>query len=69
MKACEGCQRVRIGVPFQKVSAPRTFVGVLLIYLPILFMPFILMAALLTYLHLRMMGARDIKPLGDFLPD
>ena len=69
MKACEDCRRVRIGEPFQKVSAPRTFAGILLIYLPILFMPFIIMAALLSYIHLRMMGARDIKPLSDFLPD
>ena len=69
MKTCESCQRVQIGLPSLKVSTLRAFVGTFFIYLPILFMPVIIMTALLVYIHLRMMGALDIKPLTDFLPD
>ena len=68
MNTCESCRRVQIGEPFQKVSTPRAFVGTIFIYLPILVMPVIIMTALLVYIHLRMMGALDIKPLTDFLP-
>ncbi len=68
MNTCESCRRVQIGEPFQKVSTPRAFVGTFFIYLPILLMPVIIMTALLVYIHLRMMGALDIKPLTDFLP-
>ena len=69
MKTCESCQRVQIGEPFQKTSSLRAFVGTMFIYLPVLFTPVIIMTALLVYIHLRMMGARHIRPLTDFLPD
>ena len=68
MKTCESCRRVQIGEPFQKVSTPRAFLGTFFIYLPILFVPILIMTALLVYIHLRMMGASDIKPLTNFLP-
>lgn len=43
--------------------------GVWLIYLPILTLPFVLLSAGLSYLHLKLMGAENVKPLGAFLPD
>ena len=44
------------------------FVGLPFVYLPILTMPFILLGGLMVYVHLRIMGARDLKTLRDFLP-
>lgn len=69
MKACETCQRVSIGVPFQNVSDLRAYFGLFFVYVPIVFLPAVIVTALMVYVHLRMMGARDIKPLKDFLPD
>ncbi len=69
MKACETCQRVSIGVPFRNASALRAFVGLFFIYAPIILLPAFIVTALMVYVHLRIMGARDIKPLKDFLPD
>lgn len=68
MKACENCNRIRINQPYRKISKPRAFVGLIFVYLPILFLPFILLAATLVYIHLRMMGAENLKSLRDFLP-
>ena len=69
MKACETCQRVSIGAPYRKASSLQAFVGLFFIYAPIIFLPAFVVTAVLVYVHLRMMGARDIKPLKDFLPD
>ena len=69
MKACETCQRVSIGVPFRNVSDLRAYFGLFFIYAQIVVLPAILVGALMVYVHLRTLGARDIKPLKDFLPD
>ena len=76
MKACESCgdteedvARVLIGKGHRKLSFLRQFLGVWLIYLPILTLPFIFVSAYLSYWHLRAMGAENIKPLSAFLPD
>jgi len=42
--------------------------GLPFVYLPILAMPFILLGGALVYIHLRMMGAQNLKTLRDFLP-
>ena len=69
MKACETCQRVSIGVPFRNVSDLRAYFGLFFIYAQIVVLPAILVGALMVYVHLRTLGARDVKPLKDFLPD
>jgi len=68
VKACHSCARVEIGTHYRKLSPWRVFVGLPFIYLPILTMPFILLGGLMVYVHLRIMGARDLKTLRDFLP-
>ncbi len=75
MKACENygphdadTARVLIGRDHRKLSFVRRFFGVWLIYLPLLTLPFVLLSAGISYLHLSMMGARNIKPLSAFLP-
>ncbi|MDD2768088.1 MAG: hypothetical protein PHT19_05110 [Methylococcus sp.] len=76
MKKCETCDplgpeagRVVIGRNNQEISHTKRFAGVLLIYLPILTLPFVLLSAYVSYLHLKAMGAENIKTLRDFLPD
>lgn len=43
-------------------------IGVPLIYIPVLLLPFVIVAGLLTYWHLRLVGARDLKGYREFLP-
>lgn len=76
MKACENCSppdvdtaRVLIGKNHGQLSFIRQFFGVWLIYLPILTLPFVFLSAYLSYLHLRLMGAENVKTYSDFLPD
>jgi hypothetical protein len=74
MKACEDsssacCDRVCIGKNHTKVPFFRQIYGVALIYVPILFMPFVVASAYISYLHLKLMGAENIKTWADFLPD
>lgn len=76
MKKCESCgpldpeaSRVCIGKNNKEISGIQRFFGVWLIYLPILTLPFVLLSAYISYIHLRLMGAKNIKPLKSFLPD
>lgn len=76
MKACENCDplgpdtdRVCIGKNHRKVSFFQQIYGVALIYVPIITMPFVFFSAYTSYLHLKLMGAENIKTLSDFLPD
>jgi hypothetical protein len=71
MKACESCSasRVEIGKNHQQQSVPMRGIGMLLIYLPLLTFPFVIISAYLTYYHLRMMGATNLKKWSDFIPD
>jgi hypothetical protein len=73
MKACETCgagsDRVIIGDDYEEKSDFVKFAGVLLIYVPILTLPFVFLSAYITYLHLRMSGAKNIRPLKSFLPE
>ncbi|MGR8934072.1 MAG: hypothetical protein ACU837_06725 [Gammaproteobacteria bacterium] len=76
MKSCENCgpldpdiERVCIGKHHRKISPYQQFFGVCLIYLPILTLPFVLLSGFISYIHLRLMGAENIKPLTSFFPD
>ncbi len=68
MKACESCSRVTIGKNHKNVPVWERAIGMVLIYLPIITLPFVFISAYLTYYHLLMMGAKDVKTLRDFLP-
>lgn len=68
MKACETCQRVEIGKNYQQMSVLRRTLGLILVYTPILTLPFCFLSAYMTYWHLRLVGARNLKTYADFLP-
>lgn len=76
MKSCKNCTpvheeivRVQIGKQHRELSFLRQFVGVLFIYLPLIILPFVLLSAYISYWHLLMMGAKNIRPLSAFRPD
>jgi hypothetical protein len=70
MKSCESCsERVEIGKHHVKISQTRSAIGLAFVYLPILTLPFVIISACFTYIHLRLVGGRKVKTLFDFLPD
>lgn len=69
MKTCENCERIAINKPYKKISTARALVGLIFVYLPIVFLPFILLAAAMIYTHLRLIGAQNLKILKDYLPE
>jgi len=69
MKACESCSRVEIGKNHQKVPVVQRGIGMVLVYLPIMTLPFVFASAYMTYWHLRLIGAKNLKAYSDFLPD
>ncbi|MGZ8227727.1 MAG: hypothetical protein ACXWT3_13995 [Methylococcaceae bacterium] len=70
MKACESCSsRVEIGKNHNNMSVPKRAIGMIMVYLPILTLPFVFISAYLTYYHLLFIGAKNLKTYGDFLPD
>jgi hypothetical protein len=69
MKACDSCSgRAEIGKNHKQVPVLQRAIGLILVYLPILTLPFVFLSAYLTYYHLRMIGGENIKTLADFLP-
>ena len=62
-------ERVVIGGSIRQTPIPQQIIGVPLVYLPILLLPFVRLSAALTYWHLRALGAKNVKTLKDFLPD
>lgn len=72
-KACSGCaaapDRIQIAERYRNASLLRIFVAVVLVFLPVLLLPFSLLIGTLAYFHLRLMGATNLKTLSDFLPD
>jgi hypothetical protein len=68
-KACESCARIEIRRSFEAVSPARVFVGLIFIYAPIVFLPLYLLSGLSVYIHLRLLGASNLKTLRDFMPD
>lgn len=69
MRACQNCDRIIISRRYMRHRKTRTMAGMIFVYIPILFLPFILISAWSVYLHLRITGAENLKTLGDFLPD
>ncbi|MFI3123331.1 MAG: hypothetical protein QX194_05320, partial [Methylococcales bacterium] len=67
-KACENCSRVHIGKHYKNVPVWKRAIGMVMIYLPILTLPFIFLSAYWSYTHLLWMGAKDVKTLRDYLP-
>ena len=71
MKACESCSscRVEIGANYQQKSVLSRAIGMVFVYLPILTLPFVILSAYLTYYHLRLIGAKNLKTWADFSPN
>lgn len=62
-------QRVQIGRNFKKVSKLRKFIGTPIIYVPVIFFPIITLSGLTVYVHLRIVGATNVRSLRSFIPD
>jgi hypothetical protein len=67
-KACESCNRVNIGAHHKQVPVWRRAIGLVFVYLPILTWPFVILSAYSVYLHLYLIGAKNVKKYADFLP-
>lgn len=62
--------RVRIGENFDSQPMWKIIIGVPLIYLPIIFsIPFVIVCVILVKAHLQLLGATNIRPYRDFLPE
>ena len=62
-------ERVKIAKNFTHQPLWKVFIGVPLIYVPIIFsVPFIMVSVLLAKAHLRLMGAENIRSYRDFVP-
>ncbi|MGD8275115.1 MAG: hypothetical protein PVJ30_04095 [Thiohalocapsa sp.] len=61
--------RVQIGSGFRKQPVWRLWLGIPLIYVPLLTtVPFMLLGVVLVRWHLRMIGATNVKTYWDFVP-
>jgi len=71
MKACEQCaaDRVQIGSNYKKMSVLSRTIGLILVYLPLLTVPFVIISANLTYYSLIFCGAKNVKKWSAFVPE
>lgn len=71
MKACEQCaaDRVQIGGNHKQMSVLSRTIGLVLVYLPILTVPFVITSAYLTYYSLIFCGAKNVKKWRDYIPE
>ncbi len=60
--------RIQIGGTYASVPPLRRFIGVCLIYAPIIFFPFAILIAVITRFSLTVLGARNLKSYWDFVP-
>jgi hypothetical protein len=70
-KACDTCreQRAIIGKHYHEVPIWRRVIGVILIYVPLFIMvPFVIVGSIVTWAHLRMLGAQNLKSYWEFVP-
>lgn len=69
MKACETCtNRVEIGKNHNQMSVSRRAIGLFFVYAPIVTLPFVFASAYMTYFHLWLVGAKNVKKFTDYLP-
>ncbi|MEQ1544944.1 hypothetical protein [Methyloglobulus sp.] len=69
MKACDSCSnRVEIGKNHNQMPVWRRTIGLFFVYAPIVTLPFIFASAYMTYFHLWMVGAKNVKKFTDYLP-
>lgn len=69
MKACDTCSsRVDIGKNHNNLSVARRSIGLFFVYLPIVTLPFVFASGYMTYFHLWLVGAKNVKKFTDFLP-
>lgn len=68
-KACQACDRIIIRERYVAASKRRVFAGLFFVYTPIVFLPLFMLSGLMVHIHLRMMGARNLKTLRDFMPE
>jgi hypothetical protein len=62
--------RVRIGCNFPGQPQWKVFLGVPLIYIPLITsIPFVMLAAFLVRTHLTLVGGQNIRTYWDFVPD
>lgn len=62
-------ERIIIGNNFHKQPILKVFIGVPLIYLPLITtIPFVIICVFLVKTHLRLMGAQNIRCYRDFVP-
>lgn len=62
--------RVNIGNNFLKQQNWKIYLGVPLIYLPLIVtIPFVLVGIFLVKLHLKLVGAKNVKPYWSFVPE
>jgi hypothetical protein len=76
MKACDQCtaagrheDRVRVSSTYKEKPLAYKLVCVLLIYLPLLSIPFVIFSGVLIARYLKIAGARDFMSYRSFLPD
>lgn len=76
MKACDQCSaagrhedRVRVSSIYKEKPLLYKLLCVLLIYLPLLSIPFVIFSGALIAHYLNIAGARDFMPYRSFLPD
>ena len=71
VKLCDSCISDRIAIGESRKNMPVWLrnVGLIFTYLPIMTLPFSFLSAYLTYYHLSMTGAQDVKKLKNFLPE
>lgn len=68
--ALDPTDRVQIGCNYPRKPFLQLALALPLIYLPLLtLVPFAVVSSLLVYWHLRLLGGRNIKTYGDFVPD
>jgi len=63
-------ERVEIGNNFVSQPLWKVFIGVPLIYMPIIFsVPFVIICVFLVKTHLQLIGAKNIKSYWEFVPE
>jgi hypothetical protein len=69
MQEVKAMERVIIGSNFANQPTWKKFIGVPLIYLPIITtVPFVLIGVILVRTHLKFVGGMNIRPYRDFVP-